>query len=91
MPVTTRSAVERQQRRSAETLGANTDALAQVFLRLPPKEQVLTVGALSTAWQQWAVQRLDAFWAGLSMEERALAAERAAKQGNTCNRVPVTV
>jgi len=83
MPVTTRSAVEREQRRSAEGLGANADALALVFLRLPPKEQVLTVGALSTAWQQWAVQRLGTFCAGLSGKERRLAAERAAKQGNT--------
>jgi len=74
MPVTTRS---------AEALSANTDALALVFLRLPPKEQVLTVGALSTGWKQWAVQRLGTFWAGLSAKQRALAAVRAAKQGNT--------
>jgi len=80
MPVTTRSAVEREQRRSAETLGANADALALLFLRLPPKEQVLTIGALSTAWHQWAAQRLDAFWAGLSATERALAAGRAASK-----------
>jgi len=50
---------------AAADLAAHADALSLIFVRLPPKQQVLTIGALSPAWRQWAAQRLDAIWADL--------------------------
>jgi len=78
----TNAAAEEDERSAAE-LSLDADALSAIFLRLPPKEQVLTIGALSAAWRRWAAQRLGAYWAGILPSERALAAERAARDGNT--------
>jgi len=81
--VETRAAADSELRRAADALAAHADALPLIFARLPPEQQVLTIGALSPAWRQWAALRLDAIWADLSPSERVLAAKRAARDGNT--------
>jgi len=84
MPVETRAAAgDRERHRAAGALAAHADALSLIFVQLPPKQQVLTIGALSPSWRQWAAQRLEAVWADLSPSERAPAAECAARDGNT--------
>jgi len=84
MPVETRAAAEDSERhRAGDALAAHADALSLIFVRLPPKQQVVTIGALSPAWRQWAAQRLAAIWVARSPSGRALAAERAARDGNT--------